>query len=287
MPVTRATSAAGTYATTSALAPATPPRADRSLVAARLLVAGALVAWGIQHLLLGDFVSRVFPVPAAGFPLRSILARLAGLLLVATGAAIVAAAPAHPADDPRRGAALPRIARLAAHLVAGLAVALVWAVRLPPLVATPRAGLAWTLLGKGIAIAGTLLLVAATFGPTRLRAVGRAMLAAFLVLGGVQHFIYPAFVATLVPAWLPARAAWVHLAGAALVAGGLGLLVPSARRLAARCTSAMILAWVPLVHLPRALANPGDANETTALFEAIAFAAGAWLARDEGIGARC
>lgn len=49
------------------------------------------------------------------------------------------------------------------------------------------------------------------------------------------------------------------------------------RRLAAILTGFMIFAWVIMLHIPRALAAPHDANETTAVFEALAISAAAFL----------
>jgi uncharacterized membrane protein len=59
--------------------------------------------------------------------------------------------------------------------------------------------------------------------------VGRVCLAAFLISSGVQHFLFAPFVVTLVPAWVPAPLFWSYFAGVALIAGGVGLLVPPAR----------------------------------------------------------
>ena len=67
--------------------------------------------------------------------------------------------------------------------------------------------------------------------------------------------------------------------GVALVAGGIGLVVPATARLAGLLSGAMIFSWVFLVHIPRALETfPGTTGETTAVFEAIAMSGIAWLA---------
>jgi hypothetical protein len=39
----------------------------------------------------------------------------------------------------------------------------------------------------------------------------------------------------------------------------------------------MIYLWIVLLHIPRALAAPRDSNETTAVFEALAIGATAFL----------
>ena len=95
------------------------------------------------------------------------------------------------------------------------------------------------------------------------------LLTPFLIIAGIQHFIYPQFVAMLVPAWVPpSRMFWTYLAGAALIAGGTGIVLPRTMRLAALLMGTMIFLWVPLLHVPRALADLHGSNETTAVFEA-------------------
>jgi uncharacterized membrane protein len=95
-----------------------------------------------------------------------------------------------------------------------------------------------------------------------------------MILGGVQHFIYTQFVATLVPQWIPYPVFWAYFAGVALVAGGAGLIVTKTARLAAALSGLMIFLWVVLLHVPRAMAAmpAQQRNEWTAVFEALAFA---------------
>ena len=61
---------------------------------------------------------------------------------------------------------------------------------------------------------------------------GRALLAAFFIVGGVMHFVLPATYAGVMPPWLPWHAALVALSGVAEVAGGIGVLVKTLRRAA-------------------------------------------------------
>jgi len=110
------------------------------------------------------------------------------------------------------------------------------------------------------------------------------LLAAFLVLTGILHFIYVEFVAGLVPAWIPAHLFWTYFTGSALIAGGIGITLPWTTRLAASLSGLMIFLWVVLLHIPRAVAAPHDSNETTAVFEALAMSGGAILAAASATG---
>src|SRR5262249_56813851 len=90
---------------------------------------------------------------------------------------------------------------------------------------------------------------------------------------GMQHFLFAPFVDTLVPTWIPPSARfWTCFAGVALIAGGVGMMVPKTRRLAAALSGLMIFLWVLVLHIPRALAASESQlrNEWTAVFEALA-----------------
>ena len=101
----------------------------------------------------------------------------------------------------------------------------------------------------------------------------------------MQHFVYHDFVAQLVPSWIPGPMLWTYFTGAALIAGGVGMLVAPTARLAATMSGVMILLWVPMVHVPRALAGPDHASETAGVFEALAVSGVAFMVA--GTRARC
>jgi hypothetical protein len=85
--------------------------------------------------------------------------------------------------------------------------------------------------------------------------------------------LFVPFVMTLVPAWVGAARFWTYFAGVALIAGGLGLIVPWTARRAGALSGLMIFLWFVMLHVPRALAAADAAsrrNEWTAVFEALA-----------------
>jgi uncharacterized membrane protein len=59
------------------------------------------------------------------------------------------------------------------------------------------------------------------------------LLAVLMVVAGVLHFVFPKGYARIVPAYLPAPLALVYVSGVAEILGGLGLLFPRTRTLAA------------------------------------------------------
>ena len=58
------------------------------------------------------------------------------------------------------------------------------------------------------------------------------------------------------------------------------MLVPKTARLAALMSGIMMFLWVVLLHIPRALADPGDVGETSGVFEALALSGAAFILAD-------
>lgn len=71
------------------------------------------------------------------------------------------------------------------------------------------------------------------------------LLAALFVSSGIFHFIRPLIFEAIVPPYLPSPRFLVLFSGAAEVAGGLGLLLPSTRRAAGWGLIALLLAVFP------------------------------------------
>lgn len=77
------------------------------------------------------------------------------------------------------------------------------------------------------------------------RRIGLCLLAAFFIIGGILHFVFPAAYAGIMPAWLPWHAALVVISGIGEIAGGLGLLLPRTRRAAGWGLILLSLAVLP------------------------------------------
>jgi uncharacterized membrane protein len=69
-----------------------------------------------------------------------------------------------------------------------------------------------------------------------------------MVAAGVNHFVNPEFYLRLIPPYLPSAGVLNALAGVAEIVGGVGLLLPRTRRVAAWGLIAMLVAFLP-VHL--------------------------------------
>ncbi|HSS48466.1 MAG TPA: hypothetical protein VLX28_05930, partial [Thermoanaerobaculia bacterium] len=215
---------------------------------------------------------RLVPPWPAWIPWHPLWACLTGIVLIAAGLAI----------------GLGYQARWAAAVVGAMTLLTILFLHLPKAASNPLVGFMWTNPAKALAMLGGVIILAGAlpddkadsalarlFG--KLMSLGPLFFAAFLILGGIQHFVYLDFVAKLVPSWVPAPRLWVYFTGIALIAGGVGILVPKTARLAATMTGIMILLWVVLLHIPRAVADPHAAGETSGVFEALAFSGVAFI----------
>ncbi len=231
----------------------------------RIFFAVSMVAFGIQQLVTGSFVRLVPPLPE-WIPSLSVWAYLVGIVLILIGLAL----------------GTIRGARAAAAVLGAMILLSILFLHLPLAFTNPLAGFMWTNPAKALAFLGGVILLAGSLpGKDRLfrtlAPLGPLFLAGFMILGGIQHFVYLDFVAKLVPVWIPGARFWACLTGVALIAGGVGILLPKTTRLAALMSGIMILLWVVLLHVPRALADLHNAGETSGVFEALALSAVAFI----------
>jgi uncharacterized membrane protein len=80
----------------------------------------------------------------------------------------------------------------------------------------------------------------------------------FFVDCGIAHFNYADFVKELIPTYIPFRVFFTYFCGACLILGGIGLLIPQTRSLAALLSGIQVAGWFILLHIPRALTMKGD-----------------------------
>jgi uncharacterized membrane protein len=228
----------------------------------------ALLGLGAEHFIYREFVTGRAPPWPDGLPGKLWWVYGSGVFVMLSGLAILSRRWGRPAA-----------------LGLGLLV-LAWALlrHIPIVVADSLLAGSWTRAGKALTFFGGSFAIAATLPPVPGTSpkwwrrfanetdgfvkLGRLSLAIFLIISGIQHFKFIEFVATLIPAWFPGDATWwSQCAGVALIAGGLGLLVPRTAALAGLLSGLMIFSWFWIVHLPRVQVSISDG---IAIFEALA-----------------
>jgi uncharacterized membrane protein YphA (DoxX/SURF4 family) len=221
---------------------------------------------GVIGICFHDFALQWQPVPA-GIPLRTPLAYLSGLLLLAGGGALLT----------RRGQ------RPGALLLAVFYGIWVVALHLPRAFASAGSIGAWNGPAEITYMTmGAVALLASSAGPMRrtLELVARLLAGICALVFGLAHFNYIDFTASYVPAWIPpSQVFWAWATGGGHFAAGLALVTGFQARLAVTLHAAMMGSFVLLVHIPRVVAEPEKHVEWIALGISSSLAGAAWLVR--------
>jgi len=107
--------------------------------------------------------------------------------------------------------------------------------------------------------------------------LGRFLFAFSMIVFGAQHFMYAAFIATLIPAWIPFHLFWVYLTGTGFSVAALSIATGILAPLASLGLGVMFLLWFLLLHAPRVAASPRNGNEWTSAFVALAVSGGSFI----------
>jgi uncharacterized membrane protein YphA (DoxX/SURF4 family) len=220
----------------------------------RAFFAAAMAAFGFQFL-IHALVAAVPPLGPPWSPAHLFWGYVTAIILVAAAAGIATGA-------------FTRCAAISLGILLFVRVLLTYVPRLAANIHDPGP---WTSGSELLALCGAALVLA---GVVKL---GRILFAAPLLVFGVQHFLYARFIATLVPAWIPARLFWAYFIGVAFVAAVVSIATQKEARLSATLLGLMFFLWVLIVHLPRVAAAPHNGNEWTSLFVALAMSGGALL----------
>lgn len=145
---------------------------------------------------------------------------------------------------------------------------------LPALVRDPDQFSSWVSVSQALTFAAVAL--ASAFARPGLWRAARMMLGLMVILFGGVHALHPEIVAGLLPDWFPLPGVWPYVTGALQIALGLMVLAGFQTRVAAFALGLVWLSWIPLVHLVRLIAAPGDPFEWTFMLTALTLAGAAW-----------
>lgn len=244
-----------------------------SLQIGRTFYGVAIVVYGIQQIFYGNFRSVQFPAWQSHIPWLVMWAMVTGIGLVAAGFAII----------------LNKKGRAVSLYLGGIFLFLFLFVHVPFEIfgeVNSSAHLAlWTNALKGLALSGGAFVMAASFtGDISERSAVVRFLERFIPFGGIffsftmisfgiMHFMYGEFVSNLVPDWVPDHLFWTYFSAVTLIGSGVSIILKIRTGAIAMLMSIMLLLWVILLHVPRAIANPFNerGNELSSAFDALAF----------------
>jgi uncharacterized membrane protein len=238
---------------------------DGLLKVGRLFFAIALVFFGVEYFIYVGGLKGPIPGPP-WIPGSHAMALLAGAGLIAVAVCI----------------ATGKMTRVAATLLGVVLLLKVLFLHLPGLLAQLHNPGPWTSSFELLALMGGAFMLAwiatpdgLSFEPSnrilsQLAFFGRIVFALALVVFAVQHFLYARFIATLIPAWIPARLFFAYFVGVAFLAAALAIITKQMARTASVLLGTMFFIWVILLHLPRVAAHPRNGDEVTSLLVALA-----------------
>jgi uncharacterized membrane protein YphA (DoxX/SURF4 family) len=238
----------------------------------RVFFAIPIVVFGVQYLTYGRFVRGLPPVPPWA-PGGATAAHLTGALLVVAGICILANVQV------RLSAAI--LGMFCFVCVVGLQTMKLTTVinqggeRTGALEALALASAAWVLAGSSPA--GVSILRGWQRFTEILGRAGLYLFAFSMLIFGVQHFMYAPYIATLIPAWMPAHLFLAYFTGAAFIAAAIAIASGTQARLGAGLLGLMFLLWTVLLHAPRVFAHMQNKDELTSLFVALAMSGGSFI----------
>ncbi len=241
---------------------------------ARSLFALASASLAVFCLAYGDFTPEGQPLPA-WIPAPHAWVYGIALIVLAASAGLCFARTAAPSV-----------------LVIGAYEAIWVAVAVPQMVSQPLGVDAWYPLCEGLTpLAGACVLWVLLRSPLQgsllwsggAVRLARALFGLTCVFYGWSHFVYAAYTASLVPAWLPGRLAFAYLTGVGHIAAGVAIIIGILPGLAASLEAIMmslfgLLVWAPTFfeQPPPAWATPPK-NRWSELVVTVALAASAWV----------
>ncbi len=241
---------------------------SKLILPGRIFFAAGIIGLGVLQFITGDFIVGRPPAFPEAIPGKLIWAYVTGAIFILSALAIIFR---------KKGG------------IAGLIIGLIIIVYsfflryLPSMIGSSVDGILWNLNAyKSLAMGGGAFIIAASFfmeenrtlnkffSNDTLISTGTILVALFLFLAGCSHFKFSDFVIGFIPAYIPFHPFFTYFCGAALIAGGTGLLLKKTRKWAAALSGLMIFIWFIFLHIPRFAATPNDPSDRMGLCESLA-----------------
>lgn len=231
----------------------------------RLFIAIAMAGFGIQHFIYKGVIEGLDILPR-GLPGHIVWAYAVGTLLILASICIVT----------------EKFGRLAATVLADMFL-LTLIFRHGPIIAAIGPDLRErTRAFETLTMCGGCFVLAATIPGIDLRSprwagairmageVGRIFFALSMAVFGWSHLLIPAFIASLIPAWIPWHIFWVYATALVFFAAAISIAVKRFTRITASMLGLMLFSWVLFLHEPRVAAALHNGDEWNSLFVALA-----------------
>lgn len=238
-----------------------------TLKVGRCFLGIAMLGFGVEYFILGRFVSGLAPVPP-WTPGGRIAAYVTGALLVVGGACM----------------AVGWQVRRAAAALAFLFLLCALVLHTQRFSAIVHSGNIRTGAFEALALGAAALVLAGSRLAEERQAdtgwatgLGRLLFGFSMVIFGIQHFMYAAYIATLVTPWIPGHLFFVYFTGCAFIASGVSLITGVKGSLGALGMGVMFLLWVLVLHGPRVAMAMHKQGEWASLLVALGISGGGFI----------
>ena len=234
----------------------------------KFLLAVAVGAFGIEQFIFRHPLTAFIPMASTASS-QSAVAYITGVLFIAAAIRII----------------LNTGGKYTAWFPCTLFFLLFLLLHLPSLMSNLSNGGEWTVCFELMAIASGCLL-AVVLGPAlpagkpgyhTWLTIAKILFALSLIVFSALHFIYAAYIATLIPKWIPFPLFWSYFFGVAFLAAAISILLNRLVRLSASLLAVVFFMWVLVLHLPRCINNAQTEAEWTSMFVALSMGAIALL----------
>jgi len=114
-------------------------------------------------------------------------------------------------------------------------------------------------------------------GPDKIVVLSNLCFAVPLAVFGAEHLSGAKFIMLGIPSYMPWRLFWAYFVGFALLAASLSIATRIQVRWSGLLFGIMMLIFVAMLHLPRALVSHGERIPWTIVIRELSFAGGAWV----------
>jgi uncharacterized membrane protein len=215
---------------------------DKLISLGCVFIAVSLAIFAPEHFRGPEFVQNSVP---SWMPAHLFWAYLVGCALLAAATSLTAR----------------KFVRLSSTLLGLMFFLFVCMIHLPNALAHPKDRFAWAVALRDLAFAGGAWALAGLHGRVSLPQpskwmirFGRIVVAIAAIFFAVEHFLHPEFapgvpLEKMTPSWVPFLSAWGYLAGAILLAAGVGLALNKKPRLAAASIGALMTVLTVFLYL--------------------------------------
>jgi uncharacterized membrane protein len=168
---------------------------------------------------------------------------------------------------------LRKLVRLSSTLLGLMFFLFVCMIYIPSALAHPEDRFAWTyalrdlsFAGGAVALAGLYNRVSSPRQSKWMILFGRVVIAVAAIFFAAEHFLHPEFapgipLEKMTPPWVPFPSVWGYLAGAILLAAGIGLALNKQSRIAAASIGALATVLTLFLYLPVLILAHGSGPE--------------------------